>query len=72
MPIALIVQLAVAIIGQTGTFVNLVEYLKAHPEHSAATPLPPEHQAEVDRLVAALRTHVEANPVVSAVAEQMG
>lgn len=58
MPIALIVELACAIIGQTGTFVSLVEYLKGHPDHSAATPLPPEHQTAVEALVTALRTHV--------------
>jgi hypothetical protein len=59
MPIALIVQLAAALIGQTGTFVNLVEYLKGHPGHRSSDALPPEHQAAADSLVAALQAHVQ-------------
>jgi hypothetical protein len=59
MPIALIVQLAAAIIGQTGTVINLVEYLKAHPDHKASDPLPVEHQVSADNLVAALQAHIQ-------------
>lgn len=71
MPIALIVQLAVAIIGQTGTFVSLIEYVKAHPEHKVGDDLPPEHQAAALSLVQALQSHVSSNSVVNAVADRM-
>lgn len=71
MPIALIVQLAAAIIGQTGTVVNLVEYLKAHPDHKVGDLLPEEHQQAVDSLVHALRSQASANVMVNAVADRM-
>jgi hypothetical protein len=58
-PIALIVQLAAAIIGQSGTVVNLIEYLKAHPDHKASDALPPQHQAAADNLITALQAHVQ-------------
>jgi hypothetical protein len=57
MPIALIVQLAAAIIGQSGTVIGLVEYLKAHPDHSG--PLPAEHQEAADSLVTAMQVHIQ-------------
>lgn len=61
MPIALIVELAAAIIGQAGTVVNLVEYLKAHPDHATGKMLPDEHQLTLNALIGSLRAHAVAN-----------
>lgn len=71
MPLALIIQLVVAIIGQSGTFVGLIEYLRAHPEHKVGDALPPEHQAAAESLVRALQSHASSNSVVNAVADRM-
>lgn len=65
MPIALIVQLAAALIGQSGTVLNLVEFLKKQQEPA----VPTEHQAAVLSLLSALHaaSTPSANPVINAI-----